>query len=155
LIQGLEKGPSAPARSVSAPMGSRASAPEPPRSAPRPPAISNAATVKAVEARREASAPPAESSSGNGSTPASPTAAASASVAAAAAAPAANQPAASGSPLKDAFLDELRKTKKYFYGTVIAQAQRIDVEADRIVLTFAPQHRALRQQFDQTRASLE
>jgi hypothetical protein len=38
---------------------------------------------------------------------------------------------------------------------VIAQAQRIDVEADRIVLAFTPQHRALRQQFDQTRASLE
>ena len=33
--------------------------------------------------------------------------------------------------LKDAFLDEVRKVKKFFYGTVIAQAQRIDVEDDR------------------------
>ena len=43
--------------------------------------------------------------------------------------------------LKDAFLAEIRKAKKFFYGTVVAQAQRIDVEPDRIVFTFAPQHR--------------
>ena len=43
---------------------------------------------------------------------------------------------------KDAFLDEVRKVKKFFYGTVIAQAQRIDVEDDRVVFTFGPQHRA-------------
>ena len=47
------------------------------------------------------------------------------------------------------------RRKKFFYGTVIAQAQRIELEADKIVLTFAPQHRALRAQFEQTRASLE
>ena len=46
--------------------------------------------------------------------------------------------------LKDAFLDEVRKGKKFFYGTVVAQAQRIDIDGDRIVFTFAPQHRALR-----------
>jgi hypothetical protein len=57
--------------------------------------------------------------------------------------------------LKDAFLHELRKSKKFFYGTVVAQAQRIDVDGDRIVFTFAPQHGPLRAQLDQTRASLE
>ena len=31
-------------------------------------------------------------------------------------------------------LAEIQKTKKLFYGTVIAQAQRIDVYADRVVL---------------------
>ncbi len=62
--------------------------------------------------------------------------------------PAVSDPAA----LKDAFLSEVRKAKKFFYGTVVAQAQRIDVEADRIVFAFAPQHRALRVQLDQIRA---
>jgi hypothetical protein len=57
--------------------------------------------------------------------------------------------------LKDAFLEEVRKVKKFFHGTVIAQAQRIDVNGDQIVLTFAPQHRALRSQLEQTRPLLE
>ena len=57
--------------------------------------------------------------------------------------------------VKSAFLDELRKAKKFFYGTVVAQAQRIDVEAERIVFVFGPQHRALRGQLDQNRAYLE
>ena len=50
---------------------------------------------------------------------------------------------------KEAFLDEIRKVRKFFYGTVIAQAQRIHVEDDRIVITFAPQHRALKSQLEQ------
>jgi DNA polymerase-3 subunit gamma/tau len=135
LIQGLEKG----SEKGAAVPGRTATATELPRSAPKPPPTSIAATVKAVEARRDASPAPAEPASGNGSAPAP-------------------QPSAALAPapsLKDAFLEEIRKTKKFFYGTVIAQAQRIDVEADRIVLAFTPQHRALRQQFDQTRASLE
>jgi hypothetical protein len=57
--------------------------------------------------------------------------------------------------IKDAFLAEIRKAKKFFYGTVVAQAQRIDVDADRVVFTYAPQHRALRAQLDQARAQLE
>ena len=57
--------------------------------------------------------------------------------------------------LKDAFLEEVRKVKKFFHGTVIAQAQRIDVEDDRVVVTFGPQHRALKSQLEQTRPLLE
>jgi len=49
----------------------------------------------------------------------------------------------------------VRKSKKYFYGTVVAQAQRIDIEGDRIVFTFAPQHRLLRDQLDQMRSWLD
>ena len=56
---------------------------------------------------------------------------------------------------KDAFLEEIRRVKKFFYGTVIAQAQKIHVEGDRVVITFAPQHRALRSQLEQTRPHLE
>ena len=49
----------------------------------------------------------------------------------------------------------MQKSKKFFYGTVIAQAQRIEVEGDRLVLAFAPQHRALKQQLEQSRPWLE
>jgi sRNA-binding protein len=57
--------------------------------------------------------------------------------------------------VKDAFLNEVRKSKKYFYGTVVAQAQRIDIDGDRVVFTYAPQHRALRDQLDQSKAWLD
>jgi DNA polymerase-3 subunit gamma/tau len=57
--------------------------------------------------------------------------------------------------LKDAFLEEIRKIKKFFYGTVLAQAQRIDIDGDRIVISFAPQHRALKAQLEGTRPLLE
>src|SRR5260221_4576723 len=57
--------------------------------------------------------------------------------------------------LKNAFLEEVRKSKKYFYGTVVAQAQRIDLESDRFVFVFAPHQRSLRVQLEQTRAWLE
>jgi DNA polymerase-3 subunit gamma/tau len=59
------------------------------------------------------------------------------------------------SQLKDAFLGEIRKAKKFFYGTVVAQAQRIDLEADKVIFVFGPQHRALRVQLDQNRPWLE
>jgi DNA polymerase-3 subunit gamma/tau len=105
--------------------------PRPAPPPPRPPSAA-AATVKAVEARTEikkATVAPAE---------AMPDV----------------QPVAP-ELLKDAFLSEVRKSKKFFYGTVVAQAQRIDVDGDRVVFTFASQHRALRVQLDQSRAWLD
>ena len=158
LIQGLEKGglpagrlqrsgtaalpsPATPSRSVPPPapreaVPAAAGASEPPRRSapppPRPPSVA-AATVKAVEARQDAAKTPA---------------------------PAASEPMPDVQPvapelLKDAFLTEVRKGKKFFYGTVVAQAQRIDVEGERVVFTFAPQHRALRVQLDQSRTWLD
>jgi len=59
------------------------------------------------------------------------------------------------SSLKESFLGEIRKSKKFFYGTVVAQAQKIEFEGDRAVFTFAPQHRTLRAQLEQNRAWLE
>ncbi|MBI4263504.1 MAG: DNA polymerase III subunit gamma/tau [Acidobacteria bacterium] len=56
---------------------------------------------------------------------------------------------------KEAFLAEIRAGKGFFYNTVVAQAQRIDVADDRVTFTFLPTHRALREQFDQTRTWLE
>jgi hypothetical protein len=57
--------------------------------------------------------------------------------------------------LKDALLTEVRRLNKFLYGTVIAQAQRIDIDGDRTVFTFGAQHRALRMQLDEKRAWLE
>jgi DNA polymerase-3 subunit gamma/tau len=59
------------------------------------------------------------------------------------------------SVLKDTFLSEVRKAKKFFFGTVVAQAQKIDFEGDKVVFTFGPQHRALRAQLEQNRPWLE
>jgi DNA polymerase-3 subunit gamma/tau len=57
--------------------------------------------------------------------------------------------------LKDAFLGEVRAGKSFFYNTVVAQAQLIEVAADAIKFAFLPTHRALREQFEGTRAWLE
>jgi DNA polymerase-3 subunit gamma/tau len=95
--------------------------------------------VKAIEARR------AQNSGASSPKPAS---------AGEAGPPKAEPPTGSGD-LKDKFLEEIRKQKKYFYGTVVAQAQRIDVVGDRIVFVFGAQHRALRTQLEQNRPWLE
>ena len=46
-------------------------------------------------------------------------------------------PPAGDASIKDAFLTEVRKTTAMAYNTVVVQAQRIDVQGDRIVLTYA------------------
>jgi DNA polymerase-3 subunit gamma/tau len=56
---------------------------------------------------------------------------------------------------KDALLAEIRKTKPVFYNTVVAQAQKIDVTADRLTFTFSAAQRALRDQVEQQRGWLE
>ena len=109
-----------------------AAAPAPPKPVPPKPLSTTAATVRAVENRPKPE-PPAP---GNGATTAAP------------AAPQA------GSALKEAFLGEIQKTKKYFYGTVVAQAH-MEFEPERVVFRFGPQHSALRLQFDQMRPWLE
>ena len=122
---------SAPARPASAPpVAPPAASPPVPAARPAPVAAapSRMDTVKAVEARRGA------------------------------------KPAGDDTPsfqpveatvLKDTFLSEVRKAKKFFYGTVVAQAQRIEFEGDKVVFTFGPQHRALRAQLEQNRPWLE
>jgi DNA polymerase-3 subunit gamma/tau len=144
LIQSLESGsarPKAPSPSMPAASAPRAGVPPPrvsnatpaaaPKSAsPSRPPSATAATVKAIEARTEAA------SASNGD-----------------AMPSVHR--VNPDDFKDAFLNEIRKSKKFLYGTVVAQAQRIEIEGDRIVFTFALQHRALRDQLDQTRTWLD
>jgi DNA polymerase-3 subunit gamma/tau len=144
-MSGPAEGPayrSGASASTAAPAGPPSSRAPVPSTAPaagqpfRSSASKTAATVKAIEERRLSSASPG--AQGNGDSDAGPTV---------------QTPAATD--LKEAFLAEIKKTKKYFHGTVIAQAQRIEIDGDRIVLAFTPQHRALRLQLDQMRPWLE
>jgi hypothetical protein len=57
--------------------------------------------------------------------------------------------------LKDALLAEIRAAKSFFYNTVVAQAQSIEVSGDKVAFTFLPTHRTLREQFEQTRPWIE
>jgi DNA polymerase-3 subunit gamma/tau len=65
------------------------------------------------------------------------------------------RPAETLESLKDALLSEIRGAKGLFYNTIVAQAQKIEVTAERVTFTFLPAHRALREQFDQSREWLE
>jgi DNA polymerase III subunit gamma/tau len=123
------------------PLSSGSSGPVRPAPLPRPPAIPRDAQ-DAAPARepRDVQASPARRESSPG-------------------APVAREAAvprdAPARPVKDAFLAEIRKQKLVFYQTVVAQAQKIDVTGDRIVFTFSPAQRALREMFEQNRALLE
>jgi DNA polymerase III subunit gamma/tau len=144
LIDGLDRGGGAAVRSqggIRPPAAPPSSQPQSrnivsgsrPSPSAAPPAPARAADVRRTE-------PPAKSTAGKP-------------VETSAALPAVEPVAADR--FKDAFLDEVKRVKKFFYGTVIAQAQRIHVEGDRVIVTFGPQHRALKSQLEQTRPLLE
>ena len=57
--------------------------------------------------------------------------------------------------VKDALLAEIKAGKPFFYNTVVAQAQKIETSGDRVTFVFSPTHRALREQFEQSRAWVE
>jgi len=111
---------------------------------PRPPvtAAPRVEAVKAIEARRaQHAAAPAPAKAGTSPSRES--------------GPTKPQADTDAGDLKDALLEQIRKQKKFFYGTVVAQAQRIDLDADKIVFVFGPQHRALRAQLDQSKQLIE
>ena len=64
-------------------------------------------------------------------------------------------PASAPAEFKDRFLAEVQRTNRTFYSLHVAQAQKIDVEVDRIVFTFGPVHETMRQQVEQRRDWLE
>jgi hypothetical protein len=68
-------------------------------------------------------------------------------------APPAKSPIAAN--VKDSLLNEIKAGKPFFYNTVVAQAQKIEVASDRVTFVFSPTHRALREQFEQSRAWVE
>jgi DNA polymerase-3 subunit gamma/tau len=68
----------------------------------------------------------------------------------------AERPAGRGEDnVKDLLLAEIRRSKVVFYNTVVAQAQRIEVSADRVVFSFSALQRTLRDMFEQNRVWLE
>jgi DNA polymerase-3 subunit gamma/tau len=66
-----------------------------------------------------------------------------------------NMAAAPAAALKDALLAEIRQSKGVFYGTVVAQAQKIDVTPGKVTFTFSANQGALRAMFEQNRGWLE
>ena len=163
LIQQLQGGVGVAPRPNAAPQ-SRPAVPAAPQSRPAVPAAPRASlteTVKAVEARRAAAipqppvqppVPPKPAAVNDSAKKGAPARGSGKST------PDGDGPslaAVEPAQLKEAFLSEVRRSKKFFFGTVVAQAQRIDLEADRFVFVFAPQHRALRVQLEQTRPWLE
>ena len=67
--------------------------------------------------------------------------------------PAASSPGDSG--LKEAFLAAIEQKRPMVYGTMVAQAQRIDVEGDRITFRFGPIQTMLGDQVAQQKGWLE
>ena len=117
----------------------------PPAREPRP--VPTASTAPAAPGSGPASAARSAPTSGATAAPARQ----------ARSAPTSEAPSAptSAAGLKDAFLAEIRGAKGFFYNTVVAQAQKIEMGDDRVVFSFLPTHRALREQFEQSRAWLE
>ena len=161
--------PAAPAGRRPAPAGS------PPQHArPAPQARRTAAPAPAASARPEPSpGPPAGSAPAasapehaTGSAPAASAPEHATGSAAAASAPehATGSAAAASAPdhangsaanLKERFLAELQRTKKFFHGTVAAQAWDIEVESGQITFVFTTAQRTLAQQVEKSRSWLE
>jgi DNA polymerase-3 subunit gamma/tau len=76
----------------------------------------------------------------------------------ASAAPSTPDPApkpAGGSDVKSSVLASIREANKVFFGMVIAQAQKVDVEGDAMIFTFLPNHKTLKAQLEAKRAWIE
>jgi DNA polymerase III subunit gamma/tau len=112
----------------------------PARQAPRPAATGSAQAAKAPSAPSVLSPEPKAESQEPIAKPAAPSSA---------------EGQGPRADLKDAILSELRKQKKMLHGTVVAQAQRIELAGDTLSFMFAPAHKLLRSQLDQQRASIE
>ena len=64
-------------------------------------------------------------------------------------------PSPPGVDIKTAVLSTIRENDKTLYGMVIAQAQKIEVEGDAFVFTFAPAHRSLMTQLERKKGWIE
>ena len=156
------------AKAPAPPPPAKAPAPPPPAKAPAPPASAKAPAPPppAAVAAEPAGAPapagdstssrsPAASTPPGATPPDSPPAATprnSTASAPPAATGAASPPA---SDAKAAVLDQIKRRKKFFHGTVVAQAQRIALRDDRLEFAFTPAQRTLARQVEQQRAWIE
>ena len=135
--------PAAPAGRRPAPAGS-----PPQRARPAPQARRTATPAPAAPARPEPSPGPPAGSAPAASAPDHATGSA---LAASAPDPATG----SAASLKERFLAELQRTKKFFHGTVAAQAREIEVENGQITFVFTTAQCTLAQQVEKSRSWLE
>ena len=56
---------------------------------------------------------------------------------------------------KAAWLADLKRTKKFFHGTVVAQAQQVEIDGGRVIFSFTEAQRTLAQQVETARPWLE
>lgn len=109
-----------------------------------------AGTASRLEARRvvrlEAAAAPAPASdtAPAPSTPPSPSSDGAAQQPVAAPQPPVQVPAPPSDEARERVLEEIKRANRLFYGTVVAQALRISVDADAVTFVFGPVHRTLR-----------
>jgi len=68
---------------------------------------------------------------------------------------AAPAPSPAAADIKARLLASIRESNKVFYGMVIAQAQKVEVDERGVTFTFAPVHNALRAQLEKKRAWVE
>jgi DNA polymerase-3 subunit gamma/tau len=155
LVERLESG--AP---LSGGAGSRASGGPAPASLP----LSRPAPSSSASVARKLSSAPARPSPAPGPMRSAPAPAPAAAPARPAAGPPDDDPADPAPPeapvqadagLKEAFLAAIEKKRPMVYGTMVAQAQRIDVEGDRIMFRFGPIQTMLGDQVTQQKAWLE
>ncbi len=153
LLQGRAASPSAaPPRARRHPPAARPGSAAPPR---RPAPATARATAPRADAS-EAAEPAAEAAPAPASTgSAAPKPPAAASRRARPAAPAPASTGSAESDPKDALLAEIKRSNRFFHGTVVAQAQRIELAGDRLVFTFPPGRRTLAGQLQARREWLE
>ena len=122
---------------------------------PPRPSVSSARPATPPPPPRPAESPPRRPSSPKKVSAAQPsTVAARPAAGAAASAPSGPVSAASGGGMAE-ILAEVKRAKKFFHGTVVAQAQRIDLDGDKLVFAFTPGQRTLASQLRQNRGWLE
>jgi DNA polymerase-3 subunit gamma/tau len=137
--------------------GGGAATPLAPRARPSTPAASPRPVARAASApaRPSSSSEPRAAASRPAQTSSSPASAPATRSSAPAATPApAEAPKAAGD-LKTALLASIREQSRTFYGMVVAQAQKIEIEGNAVVFTFAPVHKTLRTQLGHKRAWVE
>jgi DNA polymerase-3 subunit gamma/tau len=67
----------------------------------------------------------------------------------------ADPPAGAATDLKATLLAAIRENNKLFFGMVVAQAQKIEIDEKTVAFTFAPVHKSLRSQLEAKRSWLE
>jgi DNA polymerase-3 subunit gamma/tau len=133
--------PSTPAVSPARPASSPVAAPGPRRPQSLPAGRSAAANTPAAPVTSGARPAAAIGTDGPGGSPVVPSAT--------------STPPNGEATFKDAFLAEVRKTKVVLYNMVVAQAQKIEVSADRVAFTYSATQRTLCETLEQHRAWLE